>query len=110
MLYLSRDASNETTSENWKNITSHDSYFLHIKNLENQYFLNVYLNMDYWTNNGYGMNGCGWKVVFFFGGISQLVDFSPKMKKYMKILWFLDLFAIFEMKIIKLPTSRPRIS
>jgi len=64
-----------------KNITSHDSYFLHIKNLENQYFLNVYLNMDYWTNNGYGMNGCGWKVLFFFGGISQLVDFSPKNEK-----------------------------
>jgi hypothetical protein len=62
--------------------------------------------MDYWTNNGYGMNGCGWKKKF--SKISQLVDFSQKMKNTCKFCDFLDLFAIFEMKIIKLPTSRPR--
>jgi hypothetical protein len=29
------------------------------------------------------------KILIFFGEISQFVDFSPKMKKYMKILWIL---------------------
>jgi hypothetical protein len=51
--------------------------------------------MDYWTNNGYGMNGCGRILFYFLGQISQLIDFSQKMNKYMQILWFFGFICHF---------------